>query len=148
MTREIDEPERPAKDGKQKFRVLGAYKGSKWAFADFAALVFVPNWAEANGVYYQVTLTEPAFEEVRDRLASQGDACGQEHFSMSGRSPQKPGTTACAFCELLYRRAEVYRVEGGEWVRNRPAITEVQVNIAELLLEAAKVVTVGGVSVD
>lgn len=148
VTREIDEPERPQRDGKVKFRVLGAYKGSKWAASDYAALVFTPNWVEPGGVYYQVTLLEPLFEEVRDRLMSRGLACGTEHFSMSGRTPQAPGMRACEFCELLYKWASVYRVEGDEWVRNRPAITREQALIAQVLLEAANVVTVGGASVN
>lgn len=143
ITREIDEPERPQRDGKVKFRVLGAYKGSKWAVSDYAALVFTPNWVEPGGVYYQVTLLEPLFEEVRDRLISKGWACGAEHFSMSGRTPQAPGTKACEFCELLYKRADVYIVREGEWVRNRKMVTQAQAAIAELLLRAARVVTVG-----
>lgn len=143
VTREIDEPERPQRDNKQKFRVLGAYKGSKWALADHAALVMTPNWVEPGGVYYQVSLTEPAFEAVRDRLILKGWGCGAEVFSMSGRTPQAPGTRACEFCELLYKWAAVYRVEGDEWVRNRAYISREQATIAQVLLEAANVVTVG-----
>jgi hypothetical protein len=136
---EIDEPEQKKKDGKQKFWVIGAHKGSKWSKVDYAALVFSPQWLEADGTAYQIMLTEDDFERVRSRLKLKGWACGEEHFTLHAGDRHPPRENACEMCQLLYTWARVYKLEDGEQVRNRSAITREQATIAELLLEASKV---------
>lgn len=139
VTGEIDEPEQKKKDGKQKFRIIGAYKGSKWTKSDYAALVLAPQWLDADGTSYQIKLDEPAFESVRDRVKLKGLACGQETFHLSARMRHPVREHACEMCELLYSYARVYRLVDGEQVRNRESISKDQALIADLLLEAATV---------